>query len=76
MTYPPSTTRACPCTKDACVEHRNKIESAISAGFPILFIGAISTAGLNLSRDSSDCTVIGVSTRPGQTQFTLIPSLE
>lgn len=43
--YPPSTTSACPCTNEAKVEHKKSMESATSSGFPILFIGAISTAG-------------------------------
>lgn len=76
MVYPPSTTKACPWTKDDWLEHRNSTALATSSGRPILRIGAMLIAGLNLSVTSSEPVVIGDSITPGQTQLTRIPSWE
>lgn len=70
--YPPSTTIAWPWTSEACVDAKNKAQSAISFTVPVLFISAISIAGLNSSTLSSLYIVIGVVMMPGQIQFTQI----
>lgn len=61
---------------DAWLEHKNKTASATSSGFPILCIGAMFIAGFSRSVTSWDPVVKGVSITPGQTELTLIPSLE
>lgn len=73
IVYPPSTTKAAPCTKLALLLARNRMQSATSCAVPMRPIGAIPTAGPNTSAFG---LVIGVSITPGQTALTRIRSFE
>ena len=72
MTYPPSTESAAPWMNVDLLLDRKRTASATSCGVPILCIGATLTIGSSL--DTS--LVMGVSIRPGQTQFILMLCFE
>jgi hypothetical protein len=70
-TNPPSTTSACPVTKEAASEHSQTTAAAISSGLPILPIGSIA---ITFPRPSEvppvKRLIISVSINPGQSALT------
>src|SRR5215213_4339866 len=69
--WPPSTTIACPTTKEAASEHSHRTAAAISSGFPILPMGSCEIIRWRPSGVSPVTrSIIWVSMIPGHTALT------